>query len=220
MPGTWSYSKTFVNGEVLTHTDLNGVLNDVLTNFVPAGMDDYSTNASQMQSVTDPYPASVASLATSLAGELERIRYLLAQVTGETYWYIDPDASIAGIMAGTAKVGNADTLDGHDTSYFETANAARFTAQSSVAGSRNISGTVYQNNTGRTMFIIVTMQAGGSGGSATATTDSAASPTTIVAISQAPASSYFNISFMVTNGNYYKVTSASSPSLFYWVEWS
>ena len=58
-------------------------------------MDDYSADAAAMRVTTDPYPASSESLATSLQGELERIRYLIAQITGKTYWYQDPDGTFA-----------------------------------------------------------------------------------------------------------------------------
>jgi hypothetical protein len=105
----WVYSKTWAFGEVLTHTDLNQNFADVQTNYTPQGMGDYSASTSQMRAQTDPYPASSESLAVDMAGELERIRYVIAQIIGETYWYIDPDASIAGIIAGTATVGAATT---------------------------------------------------------------------------------------------------------------
>jgi hypothetical protein len=87
---TFSRVKNWVTGERLTASDLNAEFNNVLTNFTPAGMDDYSATASQMRTTTDPYPSSSESLATSLQGELERIRYLIAQITGKTYWYQDP----------------------------------------------------------------------------------------------------------------------------------
>jgi hypothetical protein len=67
-------------------------------------MDDYSTNAAQMKTVTDPYPASAESLATSLAGELERIRYVIKQITGQAQWYIDPNVPIVGIRAVTLRL--------------------------------------------------------------------------------------------------------------------
>ena len=67
---------------------------------VPGQHDDYSTNAAQMQSTVDPYPASAESLATTTAGEFERLRYLLTQLGGEAQWYVDPVANVAELAFG------------------------------------------------------------------------------------------------------------------------
>jgi hypothetical protein len=50
-------------------------------------IDDYSTSAGQMRSQTSPGPVGAENLPTSLAGELERLRYVLARQNGTTYWY-------------------------------------------------------------------------------------------------------------------------------------
>jgi hypothetical protein len=105
MGATFSRVKNWV-AEVLTYADLNAEFNNILTNLTPAGMDDASANAGAMQATTDPYPGGTESLPTSLEGELQRIRYVIAQITGKTYWYQDPDAAVtfasaAEILAGT-----------------------------------------------------------------------------------------------------------------------
>lgn len=76
--------------EVLTYSDLNAEFDNILTNLTPAGMDDESANAAAMQATSDPYPAGTASLATSLQGELRRLRYMLQQQSGMAQWYHDP----------------------------------------------------------------------------------------------------------------------------------
>ena len=96
MGATFSRLKTW-GAEVLKYLDLNAEFDNIINNLTPAGIDDLSSNAAAMQGTQDPYPGSVASAPTSLAGELQRLRYLIAQITGETYWYIDPDTSIAAI---------------------------------------------------------------------------------------------------------------------------
>lgn len=101
MGATFSRIKTWVN-EVLYPADLNAEFDNILNNFTPSGMDDYSTNTAQMQSTADPYPGSVESLATSGSGELERLRYVIKQITGEAQWYIDPDTDLATHYAATA----------------------------------------------------------------------------------------------------------------------
>jgi hypothetical protein len=93
---TFSRLKTW-GVEILKHLDLNAEFDNIINNLTPAGIDDLSSNAAAMQGTADPYPGGVASAPTSLAGELQRLRYLLTQITGETYWYIDPDTSIAAI---------------------------------------------------------------------------------------------------------------------------
>lgn len=103
MGATFSRIKNWV-AEILTYADLNAEFNNILTNLTPAGVDDASTNAPAMQATADPYPGASESLATSLEGELQRIRYVLAQITGETYWYVDPDTTLAAIATAHTEV--------------------------------------------------------------------------------------------------------------------
>ena len=89
MPGLYSHISRST-GTVLTESVFNGDHINHVINKVFTSMDDYSTNVSQMQTKTDPYPGSVESLATSLAGELERVRYVLHQlISGHStlQWY-------------------------------------------------------------------------------------------------------------------------------------
>lgn len=96
MGAQFSRVKTWIK-EKLTFADLNAEFDQIYNNFTPTGMDDLSTNTAAMQGVQDPYPAGSPSLPTTLAGELQRLRYVIAQITGETYWYIDPDVTLAAI---------------------------------------------------------------------------------------------------------------------------
>lgn len=88
----WTAYKTWTTGEVLTAADLNNSFSTVITNSIPANIDDYSANSTVMQTSTDPYPAAAVSLATSLSGELERLRYIVKQITGKSQWYVDAAA--------------------------------------------------------------------------------------------------------------------------------
>lgn len=105
--GLFSRAKTWV-AEVLTYSDLNTEFDNIITNFIPSMMDDSSATEALMQATTDPYPASVASLATSLEGELKRIRYILQQITGEAYWYVDPSGK--NWLPRAAAGGTADAI--------------------------------------------------------------------------------------------------------------
>lgn len=106
----WSVYKTWTTGEVLTAADLNNSFAAVISNAVPANIDDYSVNSTAMQTTTDPYPAAAESLATSLAGEIERLRYVIAQITGESNWYVDPDGTLAQVFTSSATFAGAKTF--------------------------------------------------------------------------------------------------------------
>jgi len=89
--------------EVLTNEDLNDEIDNILENFMPQGMDDYSVNAAQMKLQTSPGTLGNESLAVSTAGELERLRYVISRVIfGEDvatkYWYEEGPSSIQGLF--------------------------------------------------------------------------------------------------------------------------
>ena len=99
--GLISRVKTWIAGEVLTASDLNTEINNIINKFTCSYVDDVSSNAAAMQTTVDPYPGASASLATTLAEEIHRLRYLIAQITGETYWYVDPDTTLAALFMTT-----------------------------------------------------------------------------------------------------------------------
>lgn len=74
----------------------------------PTCMDDYAIDTTQFRSVIDPYPASSASLPTSLAGELERVRYVIKAMTGWSQWYAHTES--VGSSPFVKKTG--DTMTG------------------------------------------------------------------------------------------------------------
>jgi hypothetical protein len=77
MPGLFSRLTTWASLQDVTYSAFNAEFDNIITNFVPLMMDDYSTNATQMQVQTDPGESGTESLATTLAGELARIRFVL-----------------------------------------------------------------------------------------------------------------------------------------------
>lgn len=78
-------------GNILTASNYNAEHNNHIDNHNFPGLDDYSTNAAQMRATTDPGTTGSESLATSGAGELERLRYAIQQIKGNlaSNWY-DP----------------------------------------------------------------------------------------------------------------------------------
>jgi len=73
--------------QLITDVLWNAEFENVAALLDAAGAGGYSGTDSQTQIQTNPYPGSVLSKATSIAGELERIRYQLAQMLGTDYWY-------------------------------------------------------------------------------------------------------------------------------------
>jgi len=102
MGGNYSLVETVVTGQTITAAERNTEHQNHIDNATPSGCDDYSATVTEMRTVTDPYPASSESQATSLAGELERIRYLIKQITGEAQWYIDPESALTGYRLESA----------------------------------------------------------------------------------------------------------------------
>lgn len=94
MPALYSHT-TRATGTILTATVYNSDHQNHIDNGIPAQLDDYSSNATQMQTETDPGESGSESLATSLAGELERLRFSISELktrlghsTG--LWYATP----------------------------------------------------------------------------------------------------------------------------------
>lgn len=100
MGATFSRLKNW-NPEILTNEDLNAEIDNILNNLTPSGTDDFSSNLAQMQLQTDPGALGSESLATSLAGELERIRFVIRRLVGSdiTYWYEAPSSTIFDLVS-------------------------------------------------------------------------------------------------------------------------
>lgn len=85
--------------EVLNNTDLNIEIDNILNHLNPDGLDDYSANIAQMRTVTDPGEVGAESLATSLSGEIERLRYEIKEIKGGTtaQWYSVAPSSLSDL---------------------------------------------------------------------------------------------------------------------------
>ena len=92
--GILSRVKTWAAAETLTAASLNAEFNNILNNLDPDSVEDASANATAMQATADPYPGASESLATDLRGEVQRLRYVIKQITGQTYWYYDPSKNL------------------------------------------------------------------------------------------------------------------------------
>lgn len=93
---------------VVGNPTLNAEFDNILNNFTTEGLDDYSLNVTQMKIQTSPGGVGTESLATSAAGELERLRYVLARLVGGTngLWYDTPALTLSQINTLLGTVGN------------------------------------------------------------------------------------------------------------------
>lgn len=109
MGANFSRIKNWTSLENLTNEDLNAEIDNILDNLDAAGVDDYSTNVTQMQTTTDPGEVSSEALATSMAGELERLRFVLKEIKGDVaQWYSTGATSLSEIFAALGS-----SLDGN-----------------------------------------------------------------------------------------------------------
>lgn len=93
MPGNYSKLVTVITGQTITASERNNEFDNVINNMTPDGVDDASANLVAMQAITDP---SGGSLATTLRGEIQRLRYQIRTGFGLTNWY-DPTAMISSL---------------------------------------------------------------------------------------------------------------------------
>jgi hypothetical protein len=93
--GLYSHT-TRASGLTLTANIYNTDHQNHINNHNTTQIDDYSSSVAEMKTTTDPYASESESQATSLAGEIERIRFQLDQVIGGGQWYHDPNISLSG----------------------------------------------------------------------------------------------------------------------------
>lgn len=105
-----SVYKTWIAGETLTAADLNNSMQVIPNSNIPEDIDDFSVNATEMQTQTDPGESGSESLATSLSEELARLRFAHKDATGKTYWYQTPSSTIETIVNGTQTFAGAKTF--------------------------------------------------------------------------------------------------------------
>jgi len=133
-------------GTILTAVIYNTDHQNHVDNQIPTKMEDSSANVAGMQANTDPGDVGTESLATSLQGEIERLRFQLKAVTGEAQWYVPPATDLATV--GAVPAGSLRLL-----SY------QKFTSSNSWNKPANV-----------TAVFVQVFGSGGGGGGATATT--------------------------------------------------
>lgn len=106
MPALYSHT-TRTTGTVLTASIYNSDHQNHIDNGIPIQLDDYSSTVGQMQTNTDPGEVGTESLPTTLAGELERLRFMIKEIntrlngSATTQWYVSATGDLAVADGGT-----------------------------------------------------------------------------------------------------------------------
>src|SRR5579859_5661691 len=85
---------TEVTGNVLSATDYNNEHQNHINNNIPGSIGSDSANVAGMQATVNPGGVGTESLAADLKGELERMRYIHAAISGEAQWYVSPGTTL------------------------------------------------------------------------------------------------------------------------------
>jgi len=116
MPGLFSRVKHWVK-EHLKTTDLNAEFDNVITNSVPAQIDDLSATVSDMRETEDPGEEGSENQAASFEEEIKQLRFQLKAIIGDAQWYSPPATSLgipfsfSGIPQQRVLSGRVDTFN-------------------------------------------------------------------------------------------------------------
>lgn len=158
----FSRVKTWVSNEVLTASDLNAEFNNLLNNTIPASIEDQSADVATMQATADPGGVGTESLATSLAGEIQRLRFAIKRIVGGDQWYSTPDFDLTGTL-GTSNIADGAITPAKKASLGQqiSSSSGNFTGSSaSIADVTNLTVTI--TSTGRPIFVGIIPISGGS----------------------------------------------------------
>ncbi len=110
MPGLYSHTSRAA-GLTLTANIYNTDHTNHITNHITTQMDDYSSSVAQMQTNTDPGEVGSESQSTSLAGEIERLRFAIKEMKGSdgTQWYTSVTGTLSRSILPRAYIGGYGT---------------------------------------------------------------------------------------------------------------
>lgn len=93
----YSRLKVWALNETIKSSDLNAEFNNIISNAIPASFTGYEGTVTQMRLQTDPGSQGSENQASSLAGEIERLRFVINRALGGTYWYDNPNTSLQAL---------------------------------------------------------------------------------------------------------------------------
>lgn len=91
--------------QLITSALWNAELANIGSLMDAAGSGGHSGTDAEAQIQTAPFPGSVLSKATSIAGELERLRYQMAQILGTDYWYKPAATDLTSLLNSIIPIG-------------------------------------------------------------------------------------------------------------------
>lgn len=100
----FSRVKVWTTKEILTYSDLNAEFDNIINNMAAATNVGYSATVAQMRTQTNPGGVGSESLAASISGELERIRFAISRIIGKTYWYEAPTRSLQSVFSNVSHI--------------------------------------------------------------------------------------------------------------------
>lgn len=95
--GLFNRVTTWISLQVLGYQAQNAEFDNIIQHLIPNYLDDYSASLSQMQETLSPGGAATEVQATTLAEELKQLRYMLKLLSGGTYWYSAPPATLTDL---------------------------------------------------------------------------------------------------------------------------
>lgn len=157
--GLYSHTTRAI-GTVLTASIYNSDHVNHITNQNPTMTGAYSDNVGQFQSNVDPGGVGSESLAGNLAGELERLRFVIKRITGKAQWYVAPaanlDQTLNSVNAGLIAIAGATPLTLRRTENDTTERIVQEFGLGSGAGDKasiRVKGTGANNITELALFI-------------------------------------------------------------------
>jgi len=137
---------TFVDGVVLSASDLHTELDWLYTGLVPSQLEDESSDAAAHQAMSDP---TGGALPNSMQGEIQQLRYKIDEIQGTTHWYTSAPDDLTNLNSTVAdhatRITALETTVGNHTTQI----AALQTSVASIAGIRGFvvrPHFVYQDN--------------------------------------------------------------------------
>jgi hypothetical protein len=116
MPGNYVLRKTYVDGDILSASDYVADHQQHIDNQTPEATDDASANVAAMRTTVDHGDVGSESLASTLAGEIQRLRYAIQHIKGVlnnsavTQWYSKSYSVVpANSSITSAKLANGAT---------------------------------------------------------------------------------------------------------------
>lgn len=97
MPAQFSRLKNWVSFETLYASDLNAEFNNILTNLGSDKISGWSTNLTQLRIQSDPSNTTTDQASNLISSEIERLRFQIAAITGNQYWYQAPSKTLLSI---------------------------------------------------------------------------------------------------------------------------